>query len=169
MSLTDLQSGAEDVMASRNLVEFGLAEFFQKLENSLVLSTKKGNFTIRNGCHLGWFWITTCWSRTLCWLLQPVLAFTLCIIINNHAYIRNVFLIFESVSFGFKTRWKNRLFVSPVYWFVLGVRNNHFWDVLPCHNRGVLISWICDWGWSSVGFPTMVVWLEVKHLCQISF
>ena len=41
MSLTDWQSGAEDVMASRNLVELGLgAEFFQKLENSLVLSAK---------------------------------------------------------------------------------------------------------------------------------
>ena len=48
MSLTDWQLGAEDVMASRNRVEFGLAEFFQKLENSLVLSAKKGNFTIRN-------------------------------------------------------------------------------------------------------------------------
>ena len=52
MSLTDLQSGAEDVLASRNRVVFGLAEFFQKLENSLVLSAKKGNFTIRNSCHL---------------------------------------------------------------------------------------------------------------------
>ena len=52
MSFTDWQSGAEDVMASRNLVELGLAEFFQKLENSLVLSAKKGNFTIRNSCHL---------------------------------------------------------------------------------------------------------------------
>ena len=53
MSLTDLQSGAEDVMASRNRGELGLAEFFfQKLENSLVLSAKKGNFTIRNSCHL---------------------------------------------------------------------------------------------------------------------
>ena len=40
MSLTDWQLGAEDVMASRNRVEFGLAEFFQKLENSLVLSAK---------------------------------------------------------------------------------------------------------------------------------
>ena len=40
MSLTDWQLGAEDVMASRNLVELGLAEFFQKLENSLVLSAK---------------------------------------------------------------------------------------------------------------------------------
>ena len=60
MSFTDWQSGAEDVMASRNRGELGLAEFFQKLENSLVLSDKKGNFTIRNGCHLGWFWITTC-------------------------------------------------------------------------------------------------------------
>ena len=40
MSFTDWQSGAEDVMASRNLVELGLAEFFQKLENSLVLSAK---------------------------------------------------------------------------------------------------------------------------------
>ena len=52
MSLTDWQSGAEDVLASRNRVVFGLAEFFQKLENSLVLSAKKGNFTIRNSCHL---------------------------------------------------------------------------------------------------------------------
>ena len=52
MSLTDWQSGAEDVVASRNRGELGLAEFFQKLENSLVLSAKKGNFTIRNSCHL---------------------------------------------------------------------------------------------------------------------
>ena len=52
MSLTDWQLGAEDVMASRNRGELGLAEFFQKLEHSLVISAKKGNFTIRNSCHL---------------------------------------------------------------------------------------------------------------------
>ena len=44
MSFTDWQSGAEDVVASRNRGELGLAEFFQKLENSLVLSAKKGNW-----------------------------------------------------------------------------------------------------------------------------